>query len=65
MRLMVSVWMVVAVMATGFAQTVDVEKLQSEIAALKRLVAEKSAELERLNQQLKQLEEALQSVQKK
>ncbi len=57
--------MVVAVMATGFAQTVDVEKLQSEIAALKRLVAEKSAELERLNQQLKQLEEALQSVQKK
>ena len=65
MRLMVSVWMVVAVMATGFAQTVDVEKLQSEIAALKQLVAEKSAELERLNQQLKQLEEALQSVQKK
>ncbi|MFN3421265.1 MAG: hypothetical protein ACK40X_06040 [Armatimonadota bacterium] len=65
MRLVVIVWVVAAVMAAVSAQSVDVEKLQSEIAALKQLVAEKSAELEKLQQQLKRLEEALQSVQKK
>lgn len=65
MRLVVSLFVMSVMVAAAFAQPVDVEKLQSEIATLKQLVSEKSAELERLNQQLKRLEEILQSVQKK
>jgi hypothetical protein len=65
MRLVVSVCLLALLLAPAASQSVDVEKLQSEIEALKRLVAEKSAELEKLQQQLKQLEATLQSLQKK
>jgi hypothetical protein len=65
MRLAVSVCLLALLLAPAASQSVDVEKLQSEIEALKQLVAEKSAELEKLQQQLKQLEAALQSLQKK
>jgi len=65
MRLAVSVCLLSLLLAPAASQPVDVEKLQSEIEALKRLVAEKSAELEKLQQQLKQLEATLQSLQKK
>ena len=65
MRLVVSVCLLALLLAPAASQPVDVEKLQSEIEALKQLVAEKSAELEKLQQQLKQLEATLQSLQKK
>jgi hypothetical protein len=65
MRLAVSVCLLALLLAPAASQPVDVEKLQSEIEALKQLVAEKSAELEKLQQQLKQLEATLQSLQKK
>lgn len=54
-----------ALVTVASAQTYDVEQLQSEINALKQIVAEKSAELERLKQHLKHLEENLQAMQKK
>ncbi|MEJ7612429.1 MAG: porin [Candidatus Fervidibacter sacchari] len=65
MKLAASVFLLAFLLAPVTPQCVDAEKLQNEIEALKRLVAEKSAELEKLQQQLKQLEEALQSLQKK
>lgn len=65
MKSVVSFCAVVVLVAAVAAQPVSVEQLQEEIASLKRLVAEKSAELEKLQQQLKRLEEVLQSVQKK
>ncbi|MCS3920117.1 hypothetical protein Q2T83_02240 [Fervidibacter sacchari] len=65
MKLAASMFLLAFLLAPVTPQCVDAEKLQNEIEALKRLVAEKSAELEKLQQQLKQLEEALQSLQKK
>jgi hypothetical protein len=41
MRLVVSVCLLALLLAPAASQSVDVEKLQSEIEALKRLVAEK------------------------
>ncbi|MCS7186600.1 MAG: YscO family type III secretion system apparatus protein [Armatimonadetes bacterium] len=55
----------VSLISFAIAQPISVDQLQAEIASLRQIVAEKSAELEKLQQQLKRLEEALQSVQKK
>ncbi|MEZ8220285.1 Phosphate-selective porin O and P [Candidatus Fervidibacteria bacterium JGI MDM2 JNZ-1-D12] len=65
MKLVVGFCVVAVLVGVTAAQSVNVEQLQAEIAALRQIVAEKSAELEKLQQQLKRLEEALQSVQKK
>jgi len=64
-RLVASFCVAAVLVGVTAAQSVNVEQLQAEIAALRQIVAEKSAELEKLQQQLKRLEEALQSVQKK
>ena len=47
MRLIVSVCLSALLLAPVAPQSVDVEKLQNEIEALKRLVVEKSDELEK------------------
>ena len=47
MKLAASVFLLAFLLAPVTPQCVDAEKLQNEIEALKRLVAEKSAELEK------------------
>lgn len=55
----------VSLISFAIAQPISIDQLQAEIASLRQIVSEKSAELEKLRQQLKRLEEALQSVQRK
>ena len=45
----------VSLISFAIAQPISIDQLQAEIASLRQIVAEKSAELEKLRQQLKRL----------